>query len=118
MGRERLETDECQGFGGPIVCSNHHHVYIVYRYTKQAGPIVCSHHHHVYIVYRYTKHAGPIVCSRRRLNSVGGVEGVSGAEEEDPGWAATSPEYAGTFTVIENLDLVRNYGKGGKGDKK
>ena len=40
-----------QGTGtsaGPTVCSvTHHHVNIVYGYTKHTGPTVCSHRHHV-----------------------------------------------------------------------
>ena len=56
---------------GPVVYS-HHHIHIVYWYTKHPGPIVCS-HHHIYIVYWYTKHPWPIVYSHHhiyaRLNS-------------------------------------------------
>ena len=37
MSRERMN------FEG--VYSHHHHIYIVYRYTKHTGPIVYSHHH-------------------------------------------------------------------------
>ena len=49
---------------GHTVYSHHHHMYIVYRYTKHPGPTVYSHHHHhIYTVYRYTKHPGPTVYS-------------------------------------------------------
>ena len=70
----RYATGGWKPGAGPIVYSHHHHVYIVYWYTKHPGPIVHSHHHHVYIVYWYTKHQGPIVYSHHhhvyaRLNS-------------------------------------------------
>ena len=54
---------------GPIVYSHHHHIYIVYWYAKHPGPIVYSHHHHIYMVYWYAKHPGPIVCTHHRVHA-------------------------------------------------
>ena len=49
---------------------SHHHIYIVYRYTKHTGPLFYS-HHHIYIVYRYTKHTGHMVYySHHRLRAL------------------------------------------------
>ena len=35
---------------------SHHHIYVVYWYTKHPG--AHSYSHHIYIVYWYTKHPG------------------------------------------------------------
>ena len=46
---------------------SHHHVCIVYWYTKHLGPSIYSQHHHVCIVYWYTKHLGPSIYSHHHV---------------------------------------------------